>query len=292
MEQGWEIGDRARDLDLLLRVHNALPSTLMDYAPDYERGWRILMDGIELSRRSGRRTHEAWMWSNVGNYAFDLGRIDDLERASEMCIEIGRAHANPYALGAGSMGGAQAAFLRDDLVLARSLVEQAMGVLPMGEEQQAVPYQSLTAGWIARASGDEDGELRWYLDGLELLGDELMIGMADELLSETARALARRGRDEEAAPLLERLRPVARERPNAEAFLWWAEGVLEREPAKLHAAAERFAELTRPIDEGRVLLDLADLGEDPEANRARARELFAACGAEVYVRQVAAAAGS
>jgi hypothetical protein len=40
------------------------------------------------------------------------------------------------------------------------------------------------------------------------------------------------------------------------------------------------------IDEGRCLLDLADLGVDAEVNRARARELFAACGAEVYVRQV------
>jgi class 3 adenylate cyclase/tetratricopeptide (TPR) repeat protein len=287
LEEGWEIANRAGDLDLLLRIHNAMPSALMDYAPDYERGWRILMDGIELSRRSGRRDHEAWMWSNVSNYAFDLGRIDEIERGAAMATEIGRAHDNPYALGAGAVAGAQAAFLRGDLIAAGAYVREAMGVLPMGQEQQAVPYQSLAAGWIARANGDDEEELRWYLDGLELLGGDLMGGMADELVSETVRALVRRGRDAEAAPHLELLREVAPDRPNANAALWWAEGVLDRDPAKLRAAVDRFAELTRPIDEGRVLLDLADLGEDPEANRARARELFATCGAEVYLRQVA-----
>ncbi|HSD49358.1 MAG TPA: adenylate/guanylate cyclase domain-containing protein [Actinomycetota bacterium] len=285
LEKGWEIAGRARDLDLLLRIHNGMPSALMDYAPDYERGWRILMDGIELSRRSGRRTHEAWMWSNVGNYAFDLGRINEIERAADSCREIGRTQANPYALGAGAVAGAQGAFLRGDLAAADAQLQEAMGVLPMGEEQQAVAYQSLTAGWIARANGNDEDELGWYLEGLELLGDELMGGMVDELLSEAARALVRRGRDAEAKPMLERLREVAPGRPNAEASQWWAEGVLERDAAKLRAAANRFAELTRPIDEGRVLLDLADAGVEPEANRAKARELFAACGAEVYLRQ-------
>ncbi len=288
IEEGWEIANRAGDLDLLLRVHNALPSTLMDYAPDYERGRRILLEGIELSRRSGRRDHEAWMWSNVGNYAFDQGRIDELEHAGRMCVEIGRSQDSPYALAAGTLGLGQAAFLRGDLEAASMLAAETRQVLDPSLESQAVPYQLLLEAWIAHARGDENDELRWCLTGLELLGEDLMAGMVDELLCETVRALVRRGRLAEAAPHLEQLREVTPGRPNAEAFLWWAEGVVERDPAKLRAAADRFAELTRPIDEGRVLLDLAELGEDPEANRTRARELFAACGAEVYVRQVPA----
>ena len=112
IEQGREIAESAGHLELLLRAHNALPSTLMDYAPDYERGRRMLLEGIELSRRSGRRDHEAWMWTNIGNYAFDQGRIDELEHAAEVSLEIGRLHANPYALGAGAMLAGQAAFLR------------------------------------------------------------------------------------------------------------------------------------------------------------------------------------
>ncbi|MGH2635263.1 MAG: AAA family ATPase [Actinomycetota bacterium] len=286
MEEGWEIANEAQHLELLLRAHNALPSTLMDFAPDYERGRRILMEGIELSRRSGRRDHEAWMWGNLGNYAFDQGRIDELEHAAEMCLEIGRAHANPYGLASALLCRGQAAFLRGDLDDAQRRAEEGVLVLDPREESQAVPFEYLLLGWLARARGNDEEELRLYLEALELLGDDLHSGMVDELLSETVRGLDRRGRAEEAAPHLESLRRVALGRPNAEGFLWWAEGVLEGDAAKLRAAAERFAELTRPIDEARALLDLADLGVDPDANRARARELFAACGAEVYLRHV------
>ncbi len=290
MEEGYEIAARARDLGLLLRASSALASTLMDYAPDYERGRRILLDGIELSRRSGRRDHEVWMWSNIGNYAFDQGRIEELERAGEVCVEIGRSHSYPLGLGAGAMLLGQAAFLRGDLVAADRLAREAALALPAREEVQAAPFQSLLSGWIAKTRGDEDEELRRYFEGLDLLAENLRGGMVDELLCETVRALVRRDRAEEAKPHLESLRQVAPGRPNAEGFLWWAEGVAESDPEKLRAAANRFAELTRTIDEGRVLLDLADAGVDPTSNRARARELFDACGAQVYVRQVAGTA--
>ncbi|MGZ8599966.1 MAG: AAA family ATPase [Actinomycetota bacterium] len=286
MERAWEIANGAQHLDLLLRVHNAVPSTLMDFDPDYERGRRILTDGIELSRRSGRRDHEAWMWANLGNYAFDQGRIDEMARSAEMCLEIGRSHANPYALGSGTYLLGQIAFLRRDLDAAQGHVEESMRHLDPREERQAAPFEFLLLGWIARARGDDDEELRCHLEAFEVLANDLQSGMVDELLSEAVRALVRRSRGSEARPHLEDLRRVARDRPNAEAFLWWAEGVADADPAKLRDAAERFAELTRPIDEGRVLLDLADAGVDAAANRARARELFTACGAEVYVRQI------
>ncbi len=289
MEEGWQVANEAQHLELLLRAHNAMASCLMDYAPDYERGWRILLDGIELSRRSGRRDHEAWMWGNIGNYAFDQGRLDEMEHAAAMCEEIGRSQSNPYALASADLIRGQLAFLRNQLDVAAAFEQEAMRRLPASQERQAVPFQYLLLGWIARASGDDDQELRCYLEAIALLGDDLMGGMVDELLSETVRALVRRGRRPDAEPHLDALRRVAPGRPNAEGFLWWAEGVAQRDPAKLRAAAERFAELTRTIDEGRVLLDLAVVGDDPEANRARARELFARCGAEVYARRAAGA---
>jgi tetratricopeptide (TPR) repeat protein len=286
VEEAWAVADRVHHLELLLRVHNTLASVLMDFAPDYERGRRILMEGIDLSRRSGRRDHEAWMWGNVANYAFDQGRLDEIDHAGEMCLEIGRSQSNPYALASAMVVRGQAAFLRGDLDAAESGVKEGMRLLDPHEERQAVPFVYLPLGWVARARGEDDEELRWYLEALELIDDDLMTGMVDELLSEIVRALVRRDRGAEVEPHLENLRRVARDRPNAEAFLWWAEGVAEGDPAKLRAAAERFAELTRPIDEGRCLLDLADLGVDPEANRGRARELFTECGAELYARQV------
>src|SRR2546426_5067957 len=207
-EEGWEIANRAGHLELLLRAHNAVPSILMDYAPDYERGRQILLEGVERSRRSGRRDHEAWMWSNIGNYAFDQGRIEELEHAGDMCFEIGRSQNNPYALSAGTLLRAQATFLRGDLDAASGLAEEGRRILDPREETQAVPYQHLLAAWIARAQGDDEEELRWCLTGLELAGEGRMGGMGDELLSETVRALVRRGRSAEAAPHLEELRRV------------------------------------------------------------------------------------
>jgi tetratricopeptide (TPR) repeat protein len=288
MEEGFAIANDARHLDLRLRAHNALPSTLMDFAPDYDRGRRILLDGIELSRRSGRRDHEAWMWGNIGNYAFDQGRVDEMAQAVEMCREIGEAQANTYALASAAIGGGQAAFLQGDLETATALHAEGAHLLPPRTERQAVPFQYLLLGWIARARGDDEEELRIHREAIDLLGEDVMSGMVDELLSEHVRALVRGGLADEAGPHLETLRRVAADRPNAEGFLWWAEGVAHADPAKLRAAADRFAELGRRIDEGRVLVDLADAGVDREANLARARALFEACGAEVYLRQMAA----
>jgi tetratricopeptide (TPR) repeat protein len=289
MEEGFAIANEARHLDLRLRAHNALPSTLMDFAPDYERGRRILLDGIELSRRSGRRDHEAWMWGNIGNYAFDQGRLDEMTYAVEKCREIGEAQANDYALASAAIGGGQVAFLRADLEAATSLHAEGTRLLPPQTERQAVPFQYLLLGWIARARGRDEEELRIYREAIDLIGDDVVSGMVDELFSEHVRALVRGGFADEAGPHLETLRRVAVDRPNAEGFLWWAEGVAHADPAKLRAAADRFAELTRPIDEGRVRLDLADAGVDPDVNRAKARELFEACGAEVYLRQMSRA---
>jgi len=154
------------------------------------------------------------------------------------------------------------------------------------EEVQAAPYQLLLHGWIARARGDEEAALQRFLDALEIVGDRSMLGMADELLSETIRTLVRMGRRDEIAPYLEGLRIVAQDRPNAEGQQWWAEGIVATDPAereaRLSAAVERFHWLTRRLDEARCLLDLADTNTNVE----RARAVFAECGAEVYLREI------
>jgi class 3 adenylate cyclase/tetratricopeptide (TPR) repeat protein len=291
IERGYEIAMGAGNLALKVRTSNTLASCLMDYAPDYERGRRVLMAGIELSQRSGRRDFESWLWSNVGNYAFDQGRIEEIEHAGRMCIEIGAALAQPYGTAAGNLSLGQAAFLRGDLDAAQRHADTSTEAMDPREEVQAAPYQLLLRGWIARARGEgEEEALRWFLEGLDIVGERPMLGMADELLSETIRTLVRMGRRDEVAAYLEQLRMVARDRPNAEGQQWWAEGIVATDPAegeaKLAAAIERFHRLTRRLDEARCLLDLAQAGVDTGANIERARTLFADCGAEVYLREI------
>jgi tetratricopeptide (TPR) repeat protein len=290
IERAFEIAMGAGDLELQVRTSNALASCLMDYAPDYERGRRVLMAGIELSQRSGRRDFESWLWSNVANYAFDQGRIDEIERAGRMCLEVGAALSQPYGTAAGNLSLGQAAFLRGELDTAQRHADAAVEAMDPHEEVQAAPYQLLLHGWIARARGDEEAALQRFLDALEIVGDRSMLGMADELLSETIRTLVRMGRRDEIAPYLEGLRIVAQDRPNAEGQQWWAEGIVATDPAereaRLSAAVERFHWLTRRLDEARCLLDLADSGADTNTNVQRARAVFAECGAEVYLREI------
>lgn len=290
IERAYEIAMGAGDLALRVRTSNTLASCLMDYAPDYERGRRVLMAGIELSQRSGRRDFESWLWSNVGNYAFDQGRLDEIEHAGRICIEIGAALSQPYGTAAGSLLLGQAAFLRGDPDAAKRHADASTDAMDPHQEVQAAPYQLLLHGWIARARGDEEEALRCYLEGIEIVGERPMLGMADELLSETIRTLVRMDRRDEISRYLEELRIVAEGRPNAEGFLWWAEGIVATDPAereaKLTAAVERFRWLTRRIDEARCLLDLAEAGIDATGNVERARALFAECGAEIYLREI------
>jgi class 3 adenylate cyclase/tetratricopeptide (TPR) repeat protein len=285
IERGFEIARDARNLGLLLRAGNSLASCLMDYAPDYERGRRILMEGIELSRRSGRWDHQAWMWGNLGNYAEDQGRLDELELAARSSIEIGERLSYPYALSSGEMLLGHLAYLRGELDATDVHLDVSQRTMSHREEVQAVPYRMLPRGLAAAARGDVEQAIRIYLEAVEMTGLSSMLGMVDELYSELARTLVGAGRRADADPYLDALRTVAPGRPNAEAFLWWAEGVAGADAAKIRDAADRFGSLTRPIDEGRCFLDLADLGEDPEVNVERARALFGELGAAVYLRE-------
>jgi tetratricopeptide (TPR) repeat protein len=294
VEESYRVAEDAGDLELTLRCHNALASCLMDYGPDYERGWDVLRRGIELSQRSGRRDFEGWLWTNWGNYAFDQGKLDELDRASEMSAEIGRTLGYWHILAAGHLYRAVALFLRGELDAADRAMKEGYSLEDIRAEVQAAPYVTMAHAGIAWARGDPDGELRWLFEGLEVVGDELMMGMADELLSETVRALVRRGRSDEAEAWLEKLRGVAPGRPNSEAFLWWAEAAVEADPGEarrlLVQAATRFRELGRPLDEGRCLVSLAEMkggvGEDSTPELERARELFTSYGAAVYLTEI------
>jgi tetratricopeptide (TPR) repeat protein len=244
MEKGYVVADEVGDLATLLRACNALASTLMDYAPDYERGWAILRRGIELSQRSGRRDHEGWLWNNVANYAFDQGKLAELDEATAKSVEIGQALNYPHIIAAGHYYEGLGAFLRGDLAAADERLNEAYQFEDFAREVQATPFVVLLRGEVARARGDEAEALRWYLDALRVLDDQLMLGMVDELLSETVRALVRAGRREDAATYLDQLGTVARGRPNTEAFRWWAEGTAASDQADgellLRRAVERF----------------------------------------------------
>jgi class 3 adenylate cyclase/tetratricopeptide (TPR) repeat protein len=287
VEEGYAISQEAGDLQLSLRASNTLASCSMDYAPDYERGWAVMWKAIELSQRSGRRDFEGWLWQNVGNYAYDQGRLEEIERAARASFEIGEALGYAHVLLAGWYYVAVAAFLRADLDEAERALRKWVESDWIKHEIQGVPYGQSLRGEIAMARGQLDEAIEAFRHGVDRVGEELMLGMADELLFHLVRALVAAGRPEEAAEPLEHLRRVAPERPNSEAFLAWAEGLVNADPERLRAAIETFNSLGLVIDEARCLMDLATMlrasGQgDGLAEDERARELLSACGVTVF----------
>ncbi len=118
-----------------------------------------------------------------------------------------------------------------------------------------------------------------------------MLGRAEELLFHLIRALVKAGNVEQSAEPLEKLRRVAPGRPNAEAFLAWAQGLPDEDPARLRAAISAFSRLGRVVDEARCLVDLAEVlrssgNGDGRVEDDRARELLTAHGVEVYLPMV------
>jgi class 3 adenylate cyclase/tetratricopeptide (TPR) repeat protein len=288
LEEGFRISEEAGDLDLSLRAHNSVASALMDYAPDYERGWSILWEGIELSQRSGRRDYEGWLWQNVCNYAYDQGKLGQIERATEMHREVGERLGYTHIIVATYYYDAMLAFLRGDLDAAERELRRWLDSEWMRHEVQGMPYGAILMGEIELARGNVQKAIAALRAGIDRLGEEhLMLGMADEMLFHLVRALVRAGRVDETAEPLERLRRVAPDRPNAEAFLAWAEGLVAGDPVLLRSAIATFSRLERVWDEARCLRDLAELvrasGEgDGQAEDDRAAELLSKTGVKVF----------
>jgi tetratricopeptide (TPR) repeat protein len=289
LEEGFRISEEAGDLELLLRAYNSMASCLMDYAPDYDRGWSVLWKGIELSQRSGRRDYEGWLWQNVANYAYDQGKLEEIDRVAQIQREIGERLTYPHILVASHYYLALAAFLRGDLETAEREQHEWMSSEWMKHEVQGVPYMYTLQGELEMARGRVNEAIGAFRSGVERLGEDLMLGMADELLFHLVRALVTVGRGAEAAEPLERLRAVARGRANSEAFLAWAEGLVGGDPDLLRAPIETFSRLGRVIDEARCRMDLASLlrssgADDGRSEDERAAELLAACGVTVFAR--------
>jgi tetratricopeptide (TPR) repeat protein len=258
-ERGYCAAQEAGELQLLLRAHNNLVSTMMDYAPDYPRGWDLIWRGIELSQRSGRRDYEGWLWQNAGNYAFDQGKLDVLERAAAMTREIGDSLSYRHIRQSADYYEGLLHFLRGDLDAAEAALARAFAAEP---ELQALPYAHVLQGDIAEEVGDRDAAVSAYRSAVASVQGEHMLGMVDEAMTRLIRELALAGRAGEADQYLEDLRAISRDRPGAVAGLEWAEAMLAGDPLvrmrRLQAAADGFEKIGRTVDEARARLDLAD----------------------------------
>jgi DNA-binding NarL/FixJ family response regulator/tetratricopeptide (TPR) repeat protein len=269
------------------RSHVNLPSVLEGVGRSAE-AVGVLREGIRLTQRMGLLESEAWVWVNLTESLFSLGRWEEAVQAANKARTTGEA-AKPR--GGACLTCAAIALARGEVTEAARLLAEARASYGTHDPmpQNSLPLATLTLG-VAAAEGrllDARAELDRALDagfppGTQRYAWPLLLAAATAEADARDLRAAEQGRSE----VLERLVKSAKSLTTA-APVWLAHEKWVR--AELHRAEGRdtpdtwsevvtaFELLERPYELARVRHRLAEAlltaasGED---ERARARELL------------------
>ncbi|MFE2302754.1 AAA family ATPase [Streptomyces sp. NPDC059445] len=274
------------------RLHINLPSHLESVGRSRE-AVAILREGIELACRNGLLDTQAWVWGNLSESLYALGRWDEAAEAARNALAIG---LGGKASGVGASRLAPVALGRGDLVEAGRQLTAARGHFGTHDPmpQHSLPLLCTTIGIAA-------GEGR-FLDARTALEEALAAGFPPGtqryawplLLAAVAAEADARGLPVAApgrAPTLDRVRTAARTlatgAPVWSAHAEWLRAELRRadgasSPDQWSEVVEALEPLERPYDLARVRLRLAEslllTGADDD-ERGRAAELLRLAGA-------------
>jgi DNA-binding CsgD family transcriptional regulator len=268
------------DLRVLLQINQAVTLGCLD---QYEQAFAAAGQARDLADRVGTAIRLAQAHGALGTLLFDTGRWDealaeleivpeDLKEPGAACSELGiaavigfhrgetdtaRRHlaaAEPHAKRLGNRPISQ-------LALARSLDCEQAGELPQA-------LAALTAGF---ANSTED------------------LGEIEDLLPDAVRLAAQAGDLSTAQTLTGHATTLAAESevPHRQATALYCRGLLDRDAARLLAAAERYNDAARPLLRAMALEAAAERFVDTD-DRSQARDAFTQA-VEVYTSLGAAA---
>ncbi|MGC5564741.1 helix-turn-helix transcriptional regulator [Streptomyces sp. FR-108] len=285
-----EVKERATELGaayVMGRAHVNLPSHLEGVGRSQE-AVGILEEGVRLTRRYGLLDTEAWIWGNLGESLFSLGRWPEAAEAGYHSERVGQS-AKPR--GFRTMLHARLELARGDLPTARARLAEARGHFGTHDAvpQNALPLTALAIG-IAAGEGrllDARTELAEALrpgfpPGTQRYGWPLLLAAATAEADARGLPAAEPGR----AAVVERLRTTAKSLttnvPVWQAYELWVRVELLRAegrdtPDDWSAVVAAFEPLERPYDLARVRHRLAEalLGSGgTEDERGRATELL------------------
>ncbi|MFF8593242.1 AAA family ATPase [Streptomyces sp. NPDC015220] len=242
----------------------------------------LLEEGIAFTRRSGLLDQEAWVWGNLAESLFSLGRWEESAEAASRSWRVGRS-AKPRAFHARIR--AELAFARGDRADASRHLDDAWKHFGVHERapQHALPLARIAIG-IAAAEGrlpDARAELERVLDagfpaGTHRYGWPLLLAAA----TMEAHAAGRPAAGPERPDTLERIRRAARSLatgvPVWQAHERWVRAELLRaegrdRPEDWAGIVAAFETLERPYDLARVRFRLAEsllLADDDQRERA------------------------
>lgn len=284
-----EVRERALAEDapaVALNAYVNLPSELEAVGRSRE-AVPMLEKGLDFARRHGPPDTEAWVWGNLAESLFSLGRWDEADRA---CAAAGR-------VGQGVAVRGVHATLRAELALARGDLAEAARRLDAGRaffvSQERAPQHHLPLTRLAVQLAAAQGrplEARAHLAPVLDHGfppgtqrDAWPLLLAAAAVEGDARALP--AADDGRADLLARIRAAARKlvtiAPVWQAHEHWVRAELRRaeghtDPDDWCGVVSAFERLERPYDLARTRLRLAEtlLATGADGDRERAAELL------------------
>ncbi|MFI2413323.1 AAA family ATPase [Streptomyces sp. NPDC018947] len=271
---------------LVARSHVNLPSVLEGIGRS-EEAVGIMREGIDLTRRKGLLESEAWVFGNLAESLFSLGRWDE---AVEAAITAGAPGRGAAPRGGACLKRAAVALARGGTADAARLLADARAAFGTHEPvpQHHLPLAALTIG-LAAAEGrfpDARAEAGRILEagfppGTQRYGWPLLLAAAEAEADARGLPAAREGRDEALRRLAKAARTLTTGAPVWHAHDLWVRAELDRAhgrdtPRAWSETVTAFERLQRPYDLARVRYRLAGalLADGGEDERARATELL------------------
>ncbi|MFD2687319.1 AAA family ATPase [Streptomyces phyllanthi] len=269
------------------RSHVNLPSVLESVGRSRE-AVDVLREGLELTRRMGLSESETWVWCNLAESLFPLGRWDEAAEAAVNALGGGRG-AKPR--GGGSLRLADVELARGAVAAAARHLADARASYGTHDPQPQnnLPLACLAIG-VAAAEGrllDARAELHQALDtgfppGTQRYAWPLLLAAAIAEADALGLPIAEEGRAEVLSAIFDAARKLTTGAPVWLAYEKWVRAELRRaegtgDPRTWSEVVTAFEPLERPYDLARVRYRLAEAllvtGTDEESgDRAAERE--------------------
>ncbi|GEC06891.1 helix-turn-helix transcriptional regulator [Streptomyces spinoverrucosus] len=268
------------------RTYVNLPSELEAVGRSGEAAG-ILEEGIGFAQKYGLLDTAAWIWGNLSDSLFSLGRWDESAEAASNALRRGHS-AKPQ--GTAALCLANVALARGDTAEAGRQLAAAHGHFGTHDPmpQQWLPLGFIAIG-VAASEGrilDARGELDRALDagippGTQRYGWKLLLAAATAEADSRNLPAARQGREEALERIFSTVKRLATGAPIWVAHEKWVRAELQRAegiagPDTWSEVVTAFERLERPYDLARVRHRLAEalLTAGGEDDRDRATELL------------------